>query len=84
MGVDRVVLKWAEWAEKKNGGSAAGGTIFAKSPGQAYEFLEEMTINSYQWPSERAGLKQSAGVYAVDSITFLASKCLPLPPNLHR
>ncbi|XP_073017923.1 uncharacterized protein [Primulina eburnea] len=33
---------------------AAGGTIFAKSPEQAYDLLEQMTINSYQWPSERA------------------------------
>ncbi|XP_075485255.1 uncharacterized protein LOC142524976 [Primulina tabacum] len=34
--------------------AAAGGTIFAKSPEQAYDLLEQMTINSYQWPSERA------------------------------
>ncbi|XP_073291011.1 uncharacterized protein [Primulina huaijiensis] len=26
---------------------AAGGTIFAKSPDQAYDLLEQMTINSY-------------------------------------
>ncbi|XP_075486399.1 uncharacterized protein LOC142526010 [Primulina tabacum] len=36
--------------------AAAGGTIFAKSPEQAYDLLEQMTINSYQWPSERAGV----------------------------
>ncbi|XP_075499973.1 uncharacterized protein LOC142538542 [Primulina tabacum] len=28
--------------------AAAGGTIFAKSPAQAYDLLEQMTINSYQ------------------------------------
>ncbi|XP_075492512.1 uncharacterized protein LOC142530565 [Primulina tabacum] len=33
--------------------AAASGTIFAKSPEQAYDLLEQMTINSYQWPSER-------------------------------
>ncbi|XP_073304163.1 uncharacterized protein [Primulina huaijiensis] len=31
-----------------------GGTIFAKSPDHAYNLLEQMTINSYQWPSERS------------------------------
>ncbi|XP_073120835.1 uncharacterized protein [Henckelia pumila] len=28
--------------------SAAGGTIFSKDPIQAYDMLEQMTINSYQ------------------------------------
>ncbi|XP_075518300.1 uncharacterized protein LOC142552410 [Primulina tabacum] len=51
--------------------AAAGGTILAKSPEQAYDLLEQMTINSYQWPSERAGVKRTAGVYAVDPITSL-------------
>ncbi|XP_073017763.1 uncharacterized protein [Primulina eburnea] len=50
---------------------AAGGTIFAKSPEQAYDLLEQMTINRYQWPSERAGGKRTTGVYVVDPITSL-------------
>ncbi|XP_075504552.1 uncharacterized protein LOC142541991 [Primulina tabacum] len=54
--------------------AAAGGTIFAKSPEQAYDLLEQMTINSYQWPSERAGVKRTAGVYAVDPITSLTAQ----------
>ncbi|XP_075478842.1 uncharacterized protein LOC142519696 [Primulina tabacum] len=51
--------------------AAAGGTIFAKYPEQAYDLLEQMKINSYWWPSERAGVKRTAGVYAVDPITSL-------------
>ncbi|XP_075473896.1 uncharacterized protein LOC142504942 [Primulina tabacum] len=35
--------------------AAAGGTIFSKTLDEAYELLEQMTINSYQWPSERSG-----------------------------
>ncbi|XP_073061828.1 uncharacterized protein [Primulina eburnea] len=38
--------------------AAAGGTIFAKSPAQSYDLLEQMTINSYQWPSERPGVQR--------------------------
>ncbi|XP_073024311.1 uncharacterized protein [Primulina eburnea] len=41
--------------------AAAGGTIFSKTPDEAYEFLEQMTINSYQWPSERSRSRKPAG-----------------------
>ncbi|XP_073061875.1 uncharacterized protein [Primulina eburnea] len=54
--------------------AAAGGTIFAKSPAQAYDLLEQMTINSYQWSSERSGVQRTAGVYAVDLITSLTAQ----------
>ncbi|XP_075499962.1 uncharacterized protein LOC142538531 [Primulina tabacum] len=62
--------------------AAAGGTIFAKSPEQAYDLLEQMTINSYQWPSERAGVKRTAGVYAVDPITSLTAQVSALTTQL--
>ncbi|XP_075515499.1 uncharacterized protein LOC142550149 [Primulina tabacum] len=54
--------------------AAVGGTNFAKSPAQAYDLLEKMTINSYQWPSERSGVKRTAGVYAVDPITSFTAQ----------
>ncbi|XP_073057285.1 uncharacterized protein [Primulina eburnea] len=54
--------------------AAAGGTIFAKSLAQAYDLLEQMSINSYQWPSERSGVKRTAGVYAVDPTTSLTAQ----------
>ncbi|XP_075475685.1 uncharacterized protein LOC142509480 [Primulina tabacum] len=54
--------------------AAAGGTIFSKTPDEAYELLEQMTINSYQWPSERSGSRKPAGVYAVDPITSLTAQ----------
>ncbi|XP_075489512.1 uncharacterized protein LOC142528355 [Primulina tabacum] len=62
--------------------AAAGGTIFAKSAEQAYDLLEQMTINSYQWPSERAGVKRTAGVYAVDPITSLTAQVSALTTQL--
>ncbi|XP_073046163.1 uncharacterized protein [Primulina eburnea] len=62
--------------------AAAGGTIFAKSPEQAYDLLEQMTTNSYQWPSERAGVKRTAGVYAVDPITSLTAQVSALTTQI--
>ncbi|XP_075515805.1 uncharacterized protein LOC142550615 [Primulina tabacum] len=62
--------------------AAAGGTIFAKSPAQAYDLLQQMTINSYQWPSERSGVKRTAGVYAVDPITSLTAQVSALTTQL--
>ncbi|XP_073056868.1 uncharacterized protein [Primulina eburnea] len=62
--------------------AAAGGTIFAKSPAQAYDLLEQMTINSYQWPSERSGVQRTAGIYAVDPITSLTAQVSALTTQI--
>ncbi|XP_075521564.1 uncharacterized protein LOC142554770 [Primulina tabacum] len=62
--------------------AATGGTIFAKSPEQAYDLLEQMTINSYQWPSERTGVKRTAGVYAVDPITSITAQVSALTTQI--
>ncbi|XP_073133358.1 uncharacterized protein [Henckelia pumila] len=52
--------------------SAAGGTIFSNDPIQAYEMLEQMTINSYQWPSEF--MRVNKGVYSVDPLTSITAQ----------
>ncbi|XP_073046176.1 uncharacterized protein [Primulina eburnea] len=62
--------------------AAAGGKIFAKSPSQAYNFLEQMTINSYQWPSERSGVQKTVGIYAVDPITSLTAQVSALTTQI--
>ncbi|XP_075494745.1 uncharacterized protein LOC142532309 [Primulina tabacum] len=62
--------------------AAPGGTIFAKSPAQAYDLLEQMTINSYHWPSERSGVKRAVEVYAVDPITSLTAQVSALTTQL--
>ncbi|XP_073049675.1 uncharacterized protein [Primulina eburnea] len=62
--------------------AAAGGTIFAKSPAQAYDLLEQMTINSYQWPSERSGVQRTTGIYAVDPITSLIAQVSALTTQI--
>ncbi|XP_073056941.1 uncharacterized protein [Primulina eburnea] len=62
--------------------TAVGGTIFSKTPDEPYELLEQMTINSYQWPSERSGSRKPAGVYAVDPITSLTAQVLALTTQI--
>ncbi|XP_073152899.1 uncharacterized protein [Henckelia pumila] len=52
--------------------SAAGGTIFSKDPIQAHDILEQITINSFQWPSERMRVKKY--VYAVDPLTYISAQ----------
>ncbi|XP_073313563.1 uncharacterized protein [Primulina huaijiensis] len=62
--------------------AAAGGTIFSKTPDEAYELFEQMTINIYQWPSERSGSKKPAGMYAVDPITSLTAQVSALTTQI--
>ncbi|XP_075504544.1 uncharacterized protein LOC142541982 [Primulina tabacum] len=67
---------------RENVDAAAGGTIFSKTPDEAYELLEQITINSYQWSSERSGSRKPAGVYAVDPITSLTAQVLALTAQI--
>ncbi|XP_073158380.1 uncharacterized protein [Henckelia pumila] len=59
---------------RMNVDSTTGGTIFAKDHVQAYDMLEQMTINSFHWPSERTGVKKPVGVYAVDPLTSITTQ----------
>jgi len=54
--------------------AAAGGTIMRKTPEQAYELLDEMATNSYQWPTKRLPARRAAGLHNVDAITSLAAQ----------
>lgn len=61
---------------------AAGGTIFAKSPDEAYDLHEKMTFNSYQRPYESSGMKNPMGVYSVDPITTLTAQVSALTTQI--
>ena len=54
--------------------TAAGGALFKKSAEEAHNLLEEMAINHYQWPSERATVTKVAGIYEVDPIVALTAQ----------
>ena len=45
-----------------------------KSTDDAYELLEEMTSNNYQWSIERGMPKKASSMYEVDGINMLNAK----------
>ncbi|KAG8490843.1 hypothetical protein CXB51_014050 [Gossypium anomalum] len=54
--------------------AAAGGTINNKTPKDAYEFIEEMSLNNYQWQVMRTKQTKTAGLYNIDSVTMLSNQ----------
>ncbi|KAG8496918.1 hypothetical protein CXB51_008149 [Gossypium anomalum] len=54
--------------------AAVGGTINNKTPKEAYEFIEEMSLNNYQWQVMRTKPTKTAGVYNIDSVTILSNQ----------
>ncbi|XP_073137428.1 uncharacterized protein [Henckelia pumila] len=61
---------------------ATGGSIFSKFPVDAYEMLEQMTINNYQWPSERSMINKPAGIHEVDALTALTAQMTAISTQL--
>ncbi|KAL4597574.1 hypothetical protein ACB092_11G000200 [Castanea dentata] len=62
--------------------AAAGGALMSKTHEAAYELLEELASNNYQWPTERAMPRKIAGVLELDSITSLAAQMATLSQQL--
>src|SRR5262249_55747878 len=54
--------------------ATAGGTLNNKTPEAAYELIDEMATNSYQWQVDRAVTKKQAGVHNVDAVIALATQ----------
>ncbi|KAG8489233.1 hypothetical protein CXB51_017266 [Gossypium anomalum] len=54
--------------------AAASGTINNKTAEEAYEFIEEMSLNNYQWQVIRTKPTKTTGVYNVDSVTILSNQ----------
>ena len=46
----------------------------SKSTNKAYDLIEEMAANNYQWPSERTMLKRSVGIHGIEAFTTLNAK----------
>ncbi|XP_031286373.1 uncharacterized protein LOC116145068 [Pistacia vera] len=51
--------------------ASSRGTIMKKTPEAAYELLDEMASNSYQWQSDKVPQRKAAGLYGVDAITTI-------------
>ncbi|XP_022855445.1 uncharacterized protein LOC111376704 [Olea europaea var. sylvestris] len=58
--------------------AAAGGILMAKTTEAAYALLDDIATNSYQWPSERSGVKKVVGLHEMDPITALAAQVASL------
>ncbi|KAK5772406.1 hypothetical protein PVK06_048694 [Gossypium arboreum] len=54
--------------------AAAGRTINNKTPEDAYEFIEDMSLNNYQWQVMRTKPTKIADVYNIDSVTMLSNQ----------
>ncbi|KAG8475171.1 hypothetical protein CXB51_031769 [Gossypium anomalum] len=54
--------------------AATGGTINNKTPEEASEFIEEMSLNNYQWQVMRTKPTKTTGVYNVDSVIMLSNQ----------
>ena len=54
--------------------AAAGGTINNKTPEDAYEFIEEMSLNNYQWQVMRTKPTKAVDVFNVDLVTMLSNQ----------
>ncbi|KAI3461988.1 hypothetical protein Pfo_018651 [Paulownia fortunei] len=54
--------------------AAAGGALMSKTHEEAYDLLETMAANAYQWPSERIAPKKVFGVHDVDALAILAAQ----------
>ncbi|KAG8491021.1 hypothetical protein CXB51_014153 [Gossypium anomalum] len=53
---------------------AVGGTINNKTPEDAYEFIEEMSLNNYQLQVMRTKPTKATGVFNVASVTMLSNQ----------
>ena len=54
----------------------------SKSQDDAYNLLEEMAMNNYQWPNERRIQKKTVGVHKIDAITALTTQVHSLTQQL--
>ncbi|XP_061981417.1 uncharacterized protein LOC133701500 [Populus nigra] len=62
--------------------AASGGAFMSKAQDDAYNLLEEMAMNNYQWPNERSIQKKTIGVHEIDAITTLTAQVHSLTQQL--
>jgi len=54
--------------------AAAGGTLINKTVDEAYNLIEEMTLNNFQWSTKQGQPKRVGGKLEVDRLTLLSAK----------
>ena len=58
--------------------ASTGGAIMGKNEVEAYQILENITLNDCQWPIERVAPKKPAEVFNLDMFTNLSTKVFTL------
>ena len=59
--------------------ASANGALLSKSYTEAYEILERIANNNYQWPSTRQPVARgTTGVHNIDAITALSAQVTSL------
>jgi len=64
--------------------AAARGTLMSKTEDVAYNLIEEMALNNYQWSSERGQPKMVGGKYDIDALTLLTAKTNAMTQKLDK
>jgi len=54
--------------------AAAGGTLMNMMKDEAYNLIEEIVLNNFQWSTKRGQSKRVAGKFEVDALTLLSAK----------
>ncbi|KAG8503633.1 hypothetical protein CXB51_001807 [Gossypium anomalum] len=54
--------------------ATAVGTLNNKTPEEAYEFIEEMSLKNYQWQVMRMKPTKAAGVFNLNAVTMLSNQ----------
>jgi len=63
---------------------AADGTLMSKTKDEAYNLIEELTFNTYQWSSERGQSEKVGGKFDVDALTLPDAKMDARTKRIHR
>ena len=64
--------------------AVAGGTLMNKTEDEAYNLIEEMALNNYQWSTERGQPKRVGGKLEVDALTLLSGKVDAMTQRMDR
>ena len=62
--------------------AAAGGALMAKTYEEAYQLIETMATNNYQWPTARMTQPTVAGIFEVDGVTAITAQISALSKKI--
>ncbi|MDV3191326.1 MAG: hypothetical protein Q8832_02735, partial [Candidatus Phytoplasma australasiaticum] len=63
--------------------AASGGALWAKSYEEAYDLIELMATNEYQYPTQRYPQGKVAGVLEVDTVTAITAQLKALSMKIN-